>query len=60
MTSDAVSATPEQTATIKAALEQRFPVPAADHMMQALFDAVLAWLIEQDDDHDRRGNSETD
>lgn len=43
----------------KAELEQRFPYPAADPMMQALFDAVLAWIIERDTSHDTGRDTET-
>jgi len=59
MMSDAMHVNLEQTTTIRAALEERFPRPASNPMMQALHDAVLAWLIEREEDHDRCGNTET-
>ncbi|MCX8042999.1 MAG: hypothetical protein N3B18_02610 [Desulfobacterota bacterium] len=49
----------DRVAECRTELEQRFSHHTADPMMQALFDAVLAWMLEKDAQHDTGRNPET-
>lgn len=49
----------DRAGACRAELEKRFAQLVSDPMMQALFDAVLAWMIQQDAGHETSRNSET-